>query len=94
MQFKAFFRDVFIQTARNAKIVCGVVTLAKLLAGWVRTVETATYLEENALMHRVADVLLANPVTFTPLLELNTIMNPKIDVEALPANAKRIRPRR
>ena len=90
-QFKCFFRNVFLQTARNAKVVCGIVTLAKLLAGWMRRTGTSTQLGEHELLLRATDLLMANPLTISPLLDLSTILNPVIDLDALPPNAKRLR---
>ena len=92
-QLKPFFRNVMIQTRRNATVVCMVATLAKLVVGTLTTVPIITERAEHELLRDAANFFMESPLVFTPRVCLDTIANEKVDEDALPASAKRLRKR-
>jgi hypothetical protein len=90
-QLKSHFRNVMIQTRRHAKAVCQIVTLAKLIAGVLAKTPLIKQLEEHELLRAVSNFLWEGPLQFKPLLSLKTDLNERIDADALPSSAKRLK---
>ena len=94
MQLKAFFRNVFIQTERNARAVSSVCTFAKLLAGWARkSLPLTERHQERELLHAALCALTQHPPKIAPKLRLERSANPQVDVDRLPSSAKVLRRR-
>ena len=95
-QLKAFYRNVMHQTARHARCIANVATLAKLFAGYLRHSgkNLTRSIAECDLLRMVADHLLTEtPISFDPLLSIKTVENTKVDVSVLPPKAKRLKMR-
>ncbi len=69
-------------------------TLAKLLAGSVRSTAVGQLHEEHELLRAAASALLSQPLaTIRPKLRLQARLNDDVDVDDLPFSAKRVRKR-
>ena len=90
-QLKAFFRNVMHQTGRNAGNVCRVVTLSKLLAGAVGRSQLTRKVRETMRMSVASAMLRKSEYTFSPPLDIVVRANQKVDVDSLPASAKKLR---
>lgn len=88
-QLKGYFREVVHQTRRNAEYVARVATLAKLVAASVDSARLTREYYEADVLRAACRVLVSSPPTITPLLELKTVPNPKVDEAMLAAGAKR-----
>ena len=94
LQLKYMWRNVVQQTGRNAEIIAGIVSVVKLLAGFIRKNSSFTIRHrEHALMHSLVTYLFANPCKFIPLMDHRAVNNPKVNVKLLPKSAKTIRKR-
>jgi hypothetical protein len=79
LQVKGYFRNIQVQTQRHAKAVCSVMTTARLMSGWMRSIETITELQEHERLRRVADILMSTyPIKFTPKIKCNVVGNEKV----------------
>jgi hypothetical protein len=90
-QLVSFFRNVMLQSSRNLTNISAVATLAKLVAAFTSHIDTSIVVDEHEMLRAAADHWLENPITFLPLMNHKTQPNPVVDVDALPASAKRIR---
>ena len=88
MQLKSFWRNVMWQTSRNAKVVASLVTFAKLMVGQIQSTCYTTNKPEHELLRRAAAILMSDPLTFEPLMDLSAVPTPKADLASLPPNAK------
>lgn len=94
LQTKFMFRNVMHQIGRNVEIVSGVLTVIKLMAGYLQKDNTFTIIHrEHTLLHQVALDLMQTPKEFVPLMDHRPVRNPLIDMESLPRNAKTLRKR-
>lgn len=88
-QVKGFFRNVQIQTARNAVNVCSVIRLAKLISGWMNKTDTVENLREHETLKKFVNIIMNTcPVKFDPKLNFKVVANDRVDKSVLPPNAK------
>ena len=93
-QLKAYYRNVMLQTGRNATLVASIVTAAKLVSGTLRVGHEVTVSHaENQLLQAATSAFVSAGVTFRPKLHLRTVGNPDVDEAVLPAGARRLRKR-
>ena len=78
-KLKGFFRNVMIQTRRNAKAICQVTTLAKLIGGSLAKSEMITSREEHELLRTASSFLWESPLRFRPFLDLKTEINEHLE---------------
>ena len=90
-QLKSYFRNIMIQSRRNAKVVCQIATMGKLIGGTLSSVPTIFPREEHELIRAASRFFIENPLCFRPRLNLRTKLNEAIDEDELPASAKRLR---
>jgi hypothetical protein len=90
-QLKSFFRNIMLQLGRNLTNISAVATIAKLVAAFSSQLDTSTTKGEAELLRAAAAHWIENPITFVPLMNHKTQPNPVVDVDTLPASAKRIR---
>ena len=88
LQLKAFFRNVFQQSSRHARLKGQVATLAKLLAGTMGNCEFSCQHEEAKVLRSASSILLQGPLEFEPKINILTKMNPSVNVEDLPPTAR------
>ena len=79
------------KTRRNAHAVCKIATLAKLISGNILGAQTIDEYQEHEILRDAAVFLETAPLRFSPRLHLSTVANETVDLETLPASAKRIR---
>ena len=93
MQFKAYFRNVFFQTGRNAKLVCKAITIAKLLVAKLKKDLPHHRAREHDLLQLAVQRFANSDAVFAPALDNRVRQNPVVDIELLPRSAKRLRKR-
>ena len=93
MQFKAYFRNIFHQTGRNASLVCKCITLAKLLVAKLKHDMPHSRLRDHELLQAAVRNISNVTSAFAPALAVQVRPNPTVDESLLPANAKRLRKR-
>ena len=89
-QFKAFFRNVFHQTGRNARLVCRVVVLAKLLVAKLRKDNPHVHMPEHELLQLAVQNIQGSHSRFSPSFDVQRVDNPRVNVDLLPREAKRL----
>ena len=85
-----------LQTRRHALCVADTATLAKLFAGFLQSCQESltSPMEEHQILERFSEFLIKEaPLCFKPRMAHDVVQNDKVDVDTLPANAKRIRKR-
>ena len=90
-QLKAWFRNVFVQTARNAILVCSVACFSKLIASTLQRCDLTREYGEHELLTLASGFLRANNIEFQPAVEIVAQDYPEVDLDALPKSAKRLR---
>ena len=91
-QLKTFYRNIFVQTGRNACLVAKLATTAKLLAA---NVSASSGMEdrEHQILNSAAESIMASNVTVRPRLRCHDVPNPVVDLTSLPKSAKTCRKR-
>ena len=93
-QLKSFFRNITQQSGRNAQVVAGVATLAKLVAGHMSRAQVVREIREKDLIACVSTMLDATPPQIQPTLAHKSAQYSRVSVRqqtALPPNAKKSR---
>ena len=94
LQLKSFFRNITQQSGRNAQVVAGVATLAKLVAGHMSRAQVVREIREKDLIACVSTMLDATPPQIRPTLAHKGAQYSRVSTRqqtALPPNAKKSR---
>ena len=92
-QLKAFYRNVMVQSARNATVVAAIATLSQLIAGGMARAATSTKVSQSDLLRIAASVLDSQMPSFEPRLDV-TVSRTHVSVAQqadLPPGVKRPR---
>ena len=93
-QLKPFYRNIMIETARDARTVSAVATTAKLIAGYAKyhTILTTPH-EDHESLRAAAAAFVREGGAVRPKMNHEAVHHPAVDQDALPPYAKRLRKR-
>jgi hypothetical protein len=92
-QLVSFFRNIYVQTGRNADRVLNIMTFVKLVGAQLQKTSRTAPLREHELMRMAANFIMSSDAKFVPRVVAKTVHNAKVDLSSLPQGVRVARKR-